>query len=147
MVYAGTVRPSSAEKYKLPSPGETAKLIFEETSGGDLLATLDGIMVRLTGVAEWSQGLQPGDTLLIRVLRTEPSLQIELYGPPPPRGDVRTALRLDQAAMRVDQAALRQVAWHTENGVALAKTWQLEAQVRWSLQARWGQRVGRSAGR
>jgi hypothetical protein len=142
VVYAGTVQPSAGEKSRLPLPGDTVLLVCEATSGEELLATLDGVTVRLAGIDQGSQGLQPGDTVLIRVLRTEPSLQIELEGPPMrasvQAGGFASSFVASQSAMRLDQAALSQVAWHTANAAALAKMWQRLAQARWSgPQAGW----------
>lgn len=121
---------------RLPASGESLVLRYAETIGNDLLATLgNGLALRLAGLARWQRDLQPGDLLRMRVLASDPMLELELEGAP-----VRsTAMNVDadpvdiqrHTAMRVDQAALRQMAWQAPNAAALAMSWRHLAQERW----------------
>ncbi|HEY4367411.1 MAG TPA: hypothetical protein VGN07_09295 [Steroidobacteraceae bacterium] len=123
----------------LPSPGELLLLTYADAEGADILATMgNGVALRLAGLSQWRRDLQPGDTLKVRVVSSDPILELEME--PPVRGVVAEEDPVEaggpvvsrQAAMRVDQAALRQMAWQAPNAAALALSWRTQAQERWN---------------
>lgn len=125
---------------RLPRPGESLLLTYNDSQGGDLLATTsNGLALRLAGLSRWQRELQPGDTLRVRVLASDPVLELEVEGKPVSSAasdgeaaDSGTSGMTRHAAMRLDQAVLRQMAWQAPNAAALALSWRDLAQGRWS---------------
>jgi hypothetical protein len=130
--------PSRAEQ-QLPVAGESLLLTYKDSSGAHLLATMgNGLALRLAGLDRWRGDLQPGDTLRVKVLASDPVLELELEGAPvrsassnTDAADAGTAAMTRHAAMRLDQAVLRQMAWQAPNAAALALSWRELAQGRW----------------
>lgn len=124
-----------------PRPGESLLLTYGEATDADQIATLsNGMTLRLTGLGRWQQDLRPGDALRVRVLATDPALELEIESGPIRTGtqmaaeDEGPATMNRHAAMRLDQAALRQMTWQAPNPAALAKSWHGLALDRWGTQ-------------
>lgn len=126
-----------------PAPGESLLLTYGETTGEDQIATLsNGMTLRLAGFGRWQRELRPGDTLRVRVLSSDPVLELEVES-----GPIRNGARGELAgeegpsamsrhgAMRLDQAALRQMAWQAPDPAALARSWHDLALDRWGTRA------------
>lgn len=132
----------SLDRSAHPVPGQSLLLELAEATGDDVLATLtNGTTLRLSGLRRALQDLQPGDVLRVRVLASEPSLELELDGAAPRRsafnvdGYERASSFDRQTAMRLDQAVLRQIAWQTPDAGALAQSWRNIALARWGLRS------------
>jgi hypothetical protein len=129
-LHAPLVRPDSAERPRLPAPGETVLLTLEELPGDGVVATTaGGVSLRLTGLDVLNRELQPGDTLTMRVLANDPVLELQLYSPRPAvESEKAVPLTLsDYPAMRLDLAELRTIAWAAPSAAALAASWQVQA--------------------
>ncbi len=140
LVRTSPVAPRAGQSRELAVlPGETVLLFCEEVAGDDLVATVNGISLRLAGLRRLRDDLQRGDSLLMRVLSIEPELELELYGGPtrplPVEVDSITSYMARQHAMQLDQAALSQIAWRLSSAAELARSWQSLAQSRWSALA------------
>lgn len=119
-----------------PAPGETLTLVYDDAAGEDVLATSrEGVPLRLVGLGRLAPHLRPGDMLVLRVLATEPLLELELCGKAAPEGTRLPASNAgmnEQAAMRLDQAALRHAVGGSLPGAAdLAAAWQAQALAHW----------------
>ncbi len=125
-----------ARDQALPPAGESLLLTIGDADGAGAVATLaNGMALRLAGLERWRGALRPGDTLRVRVLSSDPVLELEMEGAP-----TRARADLDaddatsmshQRAMRLDQAVLRQIAWQAPNAAALATSWLALAQTHW----------------
>lgn len=134
-------RPAQARtgEERSPAPGESLLLTYSDAEGADLVATMsNGTALRLVGPGRWQRDLQPGDMLRVRVLASEPMLELELDGAPirsassnADAADADASSMNRHAAMRLDQAALRQMAWQAPNAAALALSWRDLARQRW----------------
>lgn len=132
-------RPSQARAGQgLPAAGQSLLLTYDDVHGNDVLATMsNGLALRLAGLGRWQRDLQPGDTLRVRVLASDPVLELEVEGKPgraaaaDADADANTSTMSRHAAMRLDQAALRQMAWQAPNAAALALSWRNLALERW----------------
>ncbi len=125
VVRALPVLPGYWDRQRLPTPGERLLLTYEKPAGDDLIAkTPNGLSLRLAGLGRLDRDLQPGDTLVVRVVANQPVLELEVEreAPQPPR--TRTESGLDalsrQPAMRLDQAVMRQITWQAPDAAALA---------------------------
>jgi hypothetical protein len=123
--------------------GDTLSLVYAEAVGEDILVTTpNGVSLRLTGLRWLAGQLQAGDTLAVRVVTTQPVMELELTGPPTQSrtghtggGAASGPLEMQlQAAMRLDQAELRTISWRAPSPAVLAATWRTLAEERW-LQA------------
>ncbi len=83
-----------------------------------------GATLRLPPQGAWAQGLSVGDMVWMRVLATEPSLELEFVAPRP---GVPGALASpdELPAMRLDQAALRAYQWKLPPPAELAAAWRV----------------------
>jgi hypothetical protein len=122
--------PGSGDRARLPAPGDTFLLTLDELRGDGVLATTQtGLSMRLSGLEALNRNLRPGDTLSVRVLANEPTLELQIYNPQA-HADTAHAVQFslnDFPAMRLDLAELRSMAWVAPNAVALAATWQRQA--------------------
>lgn len=109
----------------LPGAGETVSLSLEEIDGEHLLATTaNGVSLRLTGLSRMTEGLTPGDLLLVRVLATRPALSLSLIDTViRARSDSAPASMQEPAAMQADQLALRQLVRQVPDASTLASLW------------------------
>jgi hypothetical protein len=120
------------------APGE--RLLLKLAQAGEeaiLAATSNGTTFRLAGLQQALGDLKAGDLLHVRVLASEPSLELEIEGAVPRRLDAGAEQRDNgsplarQASMRLDQAALRQIVWQKPDPAALAQSWRNLALARW----------------
>lgn len=122
-----------------PGQGESLLLTYDGTAGEDQIVTLsNGMTLRLAGLGRWQRELRPGDALRVRVLSSDPVLELEVESGPirsgaggEPGDDEGPSALIRHAAMRVDQAALRQMTWLAPNPAALARSWHDLALERW----------------
>lgn len=85
-----------------------------------------GATLRLPPQGAWAQGLSVGDMVWMRVLATEPSLELEFVAPRPPGAMPGAAVSPDELpAMRLDQAALRAYQWKLPSPAELAAAWRV----------------------
>jgi hypothetical protein len=83
-----------------------------------------GPSLRMPPYAAWAQGLNVGDTVWLRVLATEPSLELEFVSTRSIASG--TALSPDELpAMRTDQAAMRIHQWKLPAPGELAAAWRV----------------------
>lgn len=130
---------AAPDRRRLPMAGEMLSLVYAEAAGDDILVTTpNGVPLRLTGLSWLAGQLQAGDTLAVRVVATQPVLEIELTGPPAqgrtsqPGNAAPGSLELrQQAAMRLDQAELRTISWRPPSPAVLAAAWRTLAEERW----------------
>lgn len=103
-------------------------LSCERDAGGNLLArTREGLSLRLPEAIHSARDLKPGDTLLARVISSDPVLELELQTAS--RSHVPSGPRAlsEHVAMRLDQAALQQFIPRTPDAAALAASWRMLA--------------------
>lgn len=108
-----------------PAVGEHIALRYEgRDEHGVTLRRDRGSSLRMPAPGAWAQGLSVGDMVWMRVLATEPSLELEFVAPRP--GTPGTAVSPDELpAMRLDQAALRIHQWKLPSPVELAAAWRV----------------------
>jgi hypothetical protein len=130
---------ATIDRRKLPTSGETVLLVYAESAGEDILVTTaNGLSLRLAGLGWLGSELKAGDTLSVRVLATQPTLELEFA---PALRDARAAAAdrgttphdsMNQhAAMRLDQAELRTISWRPPDPAVLGAAWRTLAQERW----------------
>jgi len=103
------------------------QLRYAEAVGDALRAdTAQGLSLWLSGAATWGRSLLPGDVLLVRILKAEPRMEVELLSRAPGAGTSARpeAGEGEAAAMRWDQAAMQSLARHQPDTAMLAATWQ-----------------------
>jgi hypothetical protein len=125
------------ERKPLPTPGETLLLTLADATGDDLLVTMaNGTELRLVGLNRLAEALRPGDTLMMRVLATEPHLELGFRESPDLNSSAsngNSSPPLTQyKAMQLDQAVLKQIAWQLPDPAALATSWRSLAQEHWT---------------
>lgn len=125
------------ERKALPTPGETLLLTLADATGDDLLVTMaNGTELRLVGLNRLAEALRPGDTLMMKVLATEPHLELGFRESPDSSSSAssgNSAPPLTQyKAMQLDQAVLKQIAWQLPDPAALATSWRSLAQEHWT---------------
>lgn len=109
---------------RVPLAGDTLRTAFDEVAGDDLMVrTDDGLILRLAGLAQQARKLSPGDVLMLRVLATEPQLELELFGTYGPRQRESGGGDGTPAAFRLDQAVMRQVSMQLPEPAELAARW------------------------
>jgi hypothetical protein len=124
---------SDATPRPLPAAGDTLQLALERIAGDELIGTLaEGAPLRLTGLSAIASSLQRGDELLLRVVSTTPSLELQLI-------EARSKSRDDGggtsrsfagdaseelAALRPDLAAIRTLVRRPLDAVSIARAWQ-----------------------
>lgn len=108
-----------------PAVGEHIALRYEgRDEHGVTLLRDRGATLRLPPQAAWAQGLSVGDTVWMRVLATEPSLELEFIAPRP--GAPGAPASPDELpAMRLDQAALKAYQWKLPSAAELAAAWRV----------------------
>ncbi len=108
-----------------PAVGEHIALRYEgRDEQGVTLRRDRGASLRLPAPGAWAQGLSVGDMVWMRVLATEPSLELEFVAPRP--GTPGTAVSPEELpAMRLDQAALRVHQWRLPSPAELAAAWRV----------------------
>ncbi|XAH22459.1 hypothetical protein AAFF27_20955 [Xylophilus sp. GW821-FHT01B05] len=125
-VYARTSGQSEQPR-PWPAAGETMQLRYAEAVGEALRAdTAQGLSLWLSGAGAWSRSLSPGDVLLVRILKAEPRMEVELLSQAPSGGAPAKppAGEQEPAAMRWDQAGMQSLALHKPDTAMLAATWQ-----------------------
>ena len=132
---------STLDRRKLPSSGENVLLVYAESVGEDILVTTaNGLSLRLAGLGWLASELKAGDTLPVRVVSTQPTLELEFTAPvrntrPASPADAGMSSRdpmSQHAAMRLDQAELRTISWRPPDPAVLGAAWRTLAQERWS---------------
>lgn len=118
------------------SPGEsptTLRLVLNAGPAGELLGRGEnGRVYRLAPAVGDTSLLQPGQTLLVQVLRTGPPLEVRLLGALPGASDVGGALADgdgEPPAVRPDQAAILRLATAPSEAKAQAAHWRQMALV------------------
>ena len=119
-------RPPARDGAPRPAVGEHIALRYEgRDEHGVTLRRDRGASLRMPAPGAWAQGLSVGDLVWMRVLATEPSLELEFVAPRP-AGAPGTAVSPDELpAMRLDQAALRIHQWKLPSPVELAAAWRV----------------------
>lgn len=130
---------ATLDRRKLPASGESVLLVYAESAGDDILVTTaSGLSLRLAGLAWLGSELKAGDTLPVRVVSTQPTLELE-FAPPsrnarPTTADAGPSARdpmSQHAAMRLDQAEMRTISWRPPDPAVLGAAWRTLAQERW----------------
>lgn len=118
-------RQPARDSAQRPAVGEHIALRYEgRDEHGVTLRRDHGGSLRMPAPGAWAQGLSVGDLVWMRVLATEPSLELEFIAPRP--GTLGTAASPDELpAMRLDQAALRIHQWKLPSPVELAAAWRV----------------------
>lgn len=108
-----------------PAVGEHIALRYEGRDEHGVTMRRDrGASLRMPPPGAWAQGLSVGDMVWMRVLATEPSLELEFVAPRPAASG--TAASPDELpAMRLDQAALRAYQWKLPSPTELAAAWRV----------------------
>lgn len=108
-----------------PAVGEHIALRYEgRDEHGVTMRRERGASLRMPPPGAWAQGLAVGDMVWMRVLATEPSLELEFVAPRPASSG--TAASPDELpAMRLDQAALRAYQWKLPSPTELAAAWRV----------------------
>ena len=130
---------ATLDRRKLPASGETVLLVYAESAGEDILVTTaNGLSLRLAGLGWLGSELKAGDMLPVRVVSTQPTLELEFTPPArdarPPSADAGMSSRdpmSQHAAMRLDQAELRTISWRPPDPAVLGAAWRTLAQERW----------------
>lgn len=109
-----------------PAVGEHIVLRYEgRDEHGVTLGRDRGTSLRLPAPGAWAQGLSVGDMVWMRVLATEPSLELEFVAPRPGAVPGSAVSPDELPAMRLDQAALRVHQWKLPSPAELAAAWRV----------------------
>lgn len=119
------------------APGEslaTLRLVLNTSAAGELLGRGDnGLIYRLAPAAGDTSQFQPGQTLLVQVLRAGPPLEVRLMGTLPSASDAGSLANDaggEPPAVRPDQAAILRLAAAPSEPKAQAAHWRQLALVR-----------------
>jgi hypothetical protein len=134
---------SPSDQRKLPSSGETALLVYSQSAGEDILVTTaNGLSLRLAGLGWLGPELKAGDVLPVRILSTQPTLELEFSAPEPNARPANAQAGMtsrdamnQHTAMRLDQAELRTITWRPPDPAVLGAAWRTLAQERWQQPA------------
>ncbi|MFT3857240.1 MAG: flagellar hook-length control protein FliK [Aquabacterium sp.] len=105
--------------------GQTLVLSISPDTGLPLLSTQEGLPLPILPAAGHQLGLMPGDVVTVKVLATQPALELAVLdqrgGPDAQAG----AFEWSPATRAADQAALLRIAWAAPDPAMIANAWRV----------------------